>query len=85
MWRGSTSPMGPWTATGRSFGASVQWRKDSNMVFEFSKNRKRIDGTSHPELDHWIAFFTRDKHAAAYEFWYELHKGIHETLREYPV
>ena len=42
-------------------------------------------GASHPELNHWIDFFTRDKHAAAYEFWYEIHKGIHEMLREYPV
>jgi len=24
-------------------------------------------------------------HAAAYEFWYEIHKGIHEMLREYSV
>jgi len=28
--------------------------------------------------------FERDKHAAALEFWYEMHKGVHEMLREFP-
>jgi hypothetical protein len=70
-----------------SRNASVFWESERNMdmVFEFLKNKKQIDGVSHLELDRWIAFFTRDKHAAAYEFWYEMHKGIHEMLREYPV
>jgi len=35
-------------------------------------------------LNDWIGFFERDKRAAAFEFWYEMHKGIHETLREFP-
>ena len=70
-----------------SRNASVFWESQRNMdmVFTFLKNKKEIDGVSHPELDHWIDFFTRDKHAAAYDFWYEMHKGIHEMLREYPV
>jgi len=70
-----------------SRNASVFWESERNMdmVFEFLKNKKQIDGTSHPELDRWVEFFTRDKHAAAYEFWYDMHKGIHEMLREYPV
>jgi glyceraldehyde-3-phosphate dehydrogenase (ferredoxin) len=70
-----------------SRNASVFWESQRNMdmVFTFLKNKKEIDGIRHPELDHWIDFFTRDKHAAAYEFWYEMHKGIHEMLREYPA
>ncbi|MEJ2167199.1 MAG: hypothetical protein P8X90_16850, partial [Desulfobacterales bacterium] len=56
-----------------------------DMVFTFLKNKKETDGASPPELNHWVDFFTRDKHAAACEFWYEIHKGIHEMLREYPV
>jgi glyceraldehyde-3-phosphate dehydrogenase (ferredoxin) len=39
---------------------------------------------NHEELNRWIDFFDLDKHAAAYEFWYEIHKGIHESLREFP-
>ena len=67
--------------------ASVFWESERNMdmVSTFLKNKKETDGVSHPEIDRWIDFFTRDKHAAAYEFWYEIHKGIHEMLREYPV
>lgn len=63
------------------------WESERNMdmVFEFLKNKKPIDGNSHPELNRWIEFFTRDKYVAAYEFWYEMHKGIHKMLREFPV
>jgi glyceraldehyde-3-phosphate dehydrogenase (ferredoxin) len=70
-----------------SRNASVFWEstRTMDMVFEFLKNKKQINGVSHPELDRWIEFFTLDKPAAAYEFWYEMHKGIHEMLREYPV
>lgn len=42
-------------------------------------------GVSHPELYRWIDFFIRDKHAAVYEFWCEMHKGTHEMLWEYPA
>ena len=70
-----------------SRNASVFWESARSMdvVFEFLKNKKQVDGVSDPELDRWMARFTRDRHAAAYEFWYEMHKGIHEMLREYPV
>jgi glyceraldehyde-3-phosphate dehydrogenase (ferredoxin) len=70
-----------------SRNASVFWESKCtmDMVFTFLKNKKEVDGLSHPELDRWIDFFTRDGHAAAYKFWYEMHKGIHEMLREYAV
>jgi len=44
-----------------SRNASVFWESERNMdvVFEFLKNKKEIDGVSHPELDRWIEFFTR--------------------------
>ena len=70
-----------------SRNASVFWESERNMdiVFEFLKKKKQYDGLDHPELQRWIEFFTNDKHKAAYEFWYEMHKGIHEMLREFPV
>jgi glyceraldehyde-3-phosphate dehydrogenase (ferredoxin) len=36
-----------------SRNASVFWESERNMdmVFEFLKNKKQIDGVSHPELD----------------------------------
>jgi hypothetical protein len=44
-----------------SRNASVFWESERNMdmVFTFLKNKKEIDGVSHPELDRWIDFFTR--------------------------
>ena len=70
-----------------SRNASVFWESERNMdmVFTFLRNKKEIDGVNCHVLDHWIDFFSRDKHAAAYDFWYEMHKGIHEMLREFPV
>jgi len=70
-----------------SRNASVFWESERNadIVFTFLKNKKEIDGVNHPELDRWIDFFTRDKPAAAYEFWYEMHKGIHKVLQEFPA
>ena len=49
------------------------------------KRKKEIDGVEHEELDRWIEAFDRDKNSAAYDFWYEMHKGTHEVLRDFPV
>jgi len=34
------------------------------FIDRFLKNKKETDGVNHIELDHWVDFFTRDKHAA---------------------
>ncbi len=70
-----------------SRNASVFWESEriQDLVFTFLKNKKQINGVGHDALNFWIEFFERDKHAAAYEFWYEMHKCIHETLREFPA
>jgi len=70
-----------------SRNASVFWESERNLdiIFTFLKNKQEDNYVRHPELEYWLDFFNRDKHAAAYEFWYEMHKGIHEMLREFPV
>ncbi len=70
-----------------SRNASVFWESERNidMVHTFLKNKKTVDKIQNPDLDHWLALFGKDKHQAAFEFWYEMHKGTHETLREFPV
>ncbi len=70
-----------------SRNASVFWESERNidMVHTFLKNKKAVDQIQDPDLDHWLALFDKDKHQAAFEFWYEMHKGTHETLREFPV
>jgi len=69
-----------------SRNASVFWEpgRVRDMVSTFLKNKKEIDGDNHDELNQWIDRFKKDEYAAAHEFWYEMHKGIHEMLREFP-
>ena len=68
-----------------SRNASIFWESERNIdyVYTFLKKKKEIDGVDNPELDKWIALFESDKRAAALDFWYELHKGIHESLLEF--
>jgi glyceraldehyde-3-phosphate dehydrogenase (ferredoxin) len=36
-----------------------------------------------PELVKWVEYFEKDKQEAALSFWYEVHKGIQESLRDF--
>ncbi len=69
-----------------SRNASVFWESARcfDLIFTFLQKKKIVDGLEDEHLDYWLDFFERDRHAAAFEFWYEVHKGIHETLREFP-
>ncbi len=68
-----------------SRNASIFWESERNIdyVYTFLKKKKEVDGINNPELDRWISAFETDKRAAALDFWYELHKGIHESLLEF--
>ncbi|MDZ7580823.1 MAG: aldehyde ferredoxin oxidoreductase N-terminal domain-containing protein [Deltaproteobacteria bacterium] len=70
-----------------SRNAAVFWESERSIdiVFTFLKNKREVDGVQDPALERWIDRFERDKHGAALEFWYEMHKGVHETLRDFPV
>jgi glyceraldehyde-3-phosphate dehydrogenase (ferredoxin) len=47
------------------------------------KRKQIVDGNNDAELSKWIEKFEADKKEAALNFWYEIHKGIHESLKEY--
>ena len=49
----------------------------------FLKRKRDVEGNTDPELGRWLDRFEADKHEAALDFWYEMHKGIHESLREF--
>lgn len=68
-----------------SRNASIFWESERNIDFvhRFLIRKRDVDGVKDGELDTWIAAFQKDKFAAAIEFWYEVHKGIHESLREF--
>jgi len=68
-----------------SRNSSVFWESEKNFdfIYTFLKRKKEVDKVNDPELDKWIAEFEKDKHEAALSFWYEMHKGIQETLKDY--
>jgi glyceraldehyde-3-phosphate dehydrogenase (ferredoxin) len=68
-----------------SRNSSVFWESERNFdyVYSFLKRRKEVEGDTDAELAKWIDFFEKDRKEAALSFWYEVHKGIHESLREF--
>jgi len=68
-----------------SRNSSVFWesRRNIDLVTSFLERKHVLEGDNDPELVRWIDFFKKDRIEAAISFWYEMHKGIQETLREY--
>jgi glyceraldehyde-3-phosphate dehydrogenase (ferredoxin) len=67
-----------------SRNASVFWESQRTIdcVHLFLKRKHTVDGEKRPELVEWIERFDADKQETALAFWYEIHKGILESLRE---
>jgi glyceraldehyde-3-phosphate dehydrogenase (ferredoxin) len=69
-----------------SRNASVFWESERNIDYVYTFFKKKYEEDPNNEaLNKWIARFDEDKHQAGYDFWYEIHKGIHESLSEFPV
>jgi glyceraldehyde-3-phosphate dehydrogenase (ferredoxin) len=68
-----------------SRNASVCWEagRNADLVLAFMKRCREIGGVERPELSEWIARFEADRRSAALDFWYEMHKGAHESLLEF--
>jgi glyceraldehyde-3-phosphate dehydrogenase (ferredoxin) len=69
-----------------SRNASIFWEPERNIdiLLSFLKRKKKVDGVRNNQLEYWLKEFTDNKHKAALDFWYEMHKGIHESFREFP-
>ena len=65
-----------------SRNVAVFWEseRDIDFVFTALKRRRDVDGDKAPELETWIKAFEVDKKAAALDYWFEIRKGISETL-----
>ena len=46
----------------------------------FLKRKRDTEGDKNPELEKWLKAFEADRHGAALDFWFEVRKGISETL-----
>lgn len=68
-----------------SRNSSVYWESERNLdfVISFLKRRRDVDGDKDPELAEWIAFFEKDRNEAGLAWWYEMRKGIDESLRAF--
>jgi glyceraldehyde-3-phosphate dehydrogenase (ferredoxin) len=68
-----------------SRNASIFWETERNVdfVFSFLKKKADEDEVKDEALNTWIRAFEEDKFEAGLEFWFEIHKGIHESLREF--
>jgi glyceraldehyde-3-phosphate dehydrogenase (ferredoxin) len=68
-----------------SRNSSVFWESERNIdyVLTFLKRKRDVESDKNPELQKWIEEFEKDKKEAALNFWYEIHKGVHESLREF--
>jgi len=64
--------------------SSVFWESERNFELVYSfLIRKKEQGIVNKELEDWLNRFETDKMQASLDFWYEMHKGIHESLREF--
>lgn len=68
-----------------SRNASVFWEseRDFDYVQTFLNRKKDVEGENSEELNYWISEFNKDKHEAGLNFWFEMLKGIDESLRDF--
>jgi glyceraldehyde-3-phosphate dehydrogenase (ferredoxin) len=66
--------------------ASVFWEsiRSIDFIHTFLRRQSETPGNADPDLLAWLERFDKDKHAAAFDYWYEIRKGIDESLRERP-
>ncbi|MDJ0819558.1 MAG: aldehyde ferredoxin oxidoreductase, partial [Desulfobacterales bacterium] len=68
-----------------SRNSSVFWESERNVdyVHSFLKREREVEGNTDPELLNWLDAFQKDRREASLSYWYEMHKGVHESLREF--
>ncbi len=68
-----------------SRNSGVYWETERNLDFiaGFFRRKRDVDGDRGMELAKWIDAFDADRREAGLGFWYEMHKGIQESLSEF--
>jgi glyceraldehyde-3-phosphate dehydrogenase (ferredoxin) len=67
-----------------SRNASCFWESSRALEFihSFLKRRKEL-GDASEEIAGWLDMFKKDPGEAGLAFWYDIHKGVQESLREF--
>jgi glyceraldehyde-3-phosphate dehydrogenase (ferredoxin) len=68
-----------------SRNAGVFWESEHNVdyVLSFLRRKRDSEGDTHPDLLHWLERFEQDRQGAALDYWFEVRKGIDESLRDF--
>jgi len=68
-----------------SRNSSIFWESERNIDFVsgWLTRLREVENDGSKELTAWIDRFRKDKNEAALEFWFEISKGVHESLREF--
>jgi glyceraldehyde-3-phosphate dehydrogenase (ferredoxin) len=68
-----------------SRNSSILWESERSidLVYTFLKRKQIVEQDTDTELLKWVEYFEKDKQEAALNFWYDMHKGIQESLREF--
>jgi glyceraldehyde-3-phosphate dehydrogenase (ferredoxin) len=64
--------------------AGVFWESERvlDFIHQYLLRQKLQCKEDNADLDYWLSRFTEDKHQAALDYWYEIRKGIDESLGE---
>ncbi|MBE3064699.1 MAG: hypothetical protein IMZ69_06740, partial [Spirochaetes bacterium] len=57
--------------------------RNIDFVLTFLKRLRDVEKEANPELLAWIARFEKDRKEAGLDWWFEVRKGIDESLREF--
>ncbi|HVO40432.1 MAG TPA: aldehyde ferredoxin oxidoreductase C-terminal domain-containing protein [Spirochaetia bacterium] len=68
-----------------SRNASVSWESegDVDFVLSFLRRARDVEGEKDPALQEWLRRFETDRREAALDWWFEMRKGVDESLREF--
>jgi glyceraldehyde-3-phosphate dehydrogenase (ferredoxin) len=68
-----------------SRNASVYWESgaDVDFVLSFLRRVRDVEKETDPELAAWIGRFEADRNETALDWWFEVRKGVDESLREF--
>ncbi|HXK49457.1 MAG TPA: hypothetical protein PKW56_03240, partial [Clostridiales bacterium] len=61
----------------------LESERNIDFIHAFLKRKRDVDGESREDLKYWIEQFDNDKHEAALNFWFEIRKGIDESLMDF--
>ncbi len=71
--------------TSRNASVFFETKRNVDMLHSFLQKKREVDQCDHPELLVWLERFGSNPMQAALNFWYEIHKGLHSSLREFPT